>query len=335
MTGKVEKKGLGKRILRWGRNILIVIFAGAILLVLAGLAYEKISENRDSKKYNPPGQIIDINGHGMHVYAKGIGKATVVFASGWGIPCPYAEYYPLYEEISRFTRVVVYDRPGYGWSETSDSPRDIDTITQEIHELLEKSGEKPPYILVGHSLASLEVLRFAQLYTEEVQGIVLLDAGNPEYYANETLNDEATSSLSLKSVLSKTGVFRLLFKKSPSFLAAVYAPRNDFSLVPSELKDLDQAMYLKNMVNKSKSDEIDNLKTNASIVAASKSIGEIPLVILTSEDEASDPEWKSSQEALTNWSTISQQKILLGTNHNMHLYVPDIINLEILRIFTQ
>lgn len=328
----ISNLSLKKRILKWIKNLFIIGFAVGCLIVTAGIVYEKSSEYIDSRKYTAPGQIININGHNMHIYAKGSGEATVVFASGWGIPAPYAEYYPLYIEISKQSRIVVYDKPGYGWSSAAKTPRDIDTITKEIHELLVKSGEKPPYVLVGHSLASLEVLRFTQLYKDEVKGIVLLDAGSPEYYATETLTDDAASSSSLKSALNKTGVLRLLFNNSPGFLGSVYAPRNNFSLVPAALKGLDKAMYLKNMVSKNKSEEISNLKINASKVAASDKIGDIPLIILTSESEASDPKWKNSQEALKNWSTLSQQKILKGTNHNMHQYVPDIINKEILSI---
>jgi pimeloyl-ACP methyl ester carboxylesterase len=317
-------------ILKCLRNIFIIGLAVACSAAIGGIVYEKSAEYIESRKYAPPGQIISINGHDMHIYAEGSGKASVIFASGWGIPCPYAEYYPLYKEISKKSRIVVYDRPGYGWSSVSDTPRDIDAVTKEIHELLLESGEKPPYIFVGHSLASLEVLRFAQLYKDEVKGIVLLDAGNPEYYSSKTLTDDAATSMPLKSVLSKTGILRLLFNNSPGFLSAVYAPRNNFSLVPGEIKELDKAMYLKNMVNRNKSDEMNNIKTNASKVAASGHIGDIPLTILTSESEAKESEWRNSQEALKNWSSRGRQRIIEETNHNMHQYVPDIINKEIL-----
>lgn len=62
----------------------------------------------------------------------------------------------------------IYDKPGYGWSDITNAPRDIDTMIKEIHEVLSKAGEKPPYIYVAHSIALLEAIRFAQLYPDEV-----------------------------------------------------------------------------------------------------------------------------------------------------------------------
>ncbi|MGF7059883.1 alpha/beta fold hydrolase [Brassicibacter mesophilus] len=329
---KKNNLSIKRRVLKWIKKFFIIGMVGISLIVTVGIIYEKSAEYIDNRKYTPPGQIINIDGHDMHIYSKGEGKATVVFASGWGIPCPYVEYYPLYNEISKQTRIAVYDRPGYGWSSISKTPRDIDTITEEVHELLEKSGAKPPYILVGHSLASLEVLRFAQLYKDEVKGIVLIDAGNPEYYAQKTFDEDAASTLSLKSFLNKIGVIRLLFNNSPNFVDTVYAPRNNFSLVPEGLKEIDKAMYIRNMVNKNKHDEENNIQINASKVVEFSKIGDIPLIILTSESEANELEWNNSQEALKNWSTKSQQRIIKGSNHNMHQYVPDIINKEILNI---
>jgi pimeloyl-ACP methyl ester carboxylesterase len=119
---------------------------------------------------------------------------------------------------------------------------------------------------VGHSLASLEIIRFAQLYGDEVKGIVTIDAGNPEFYATETINDSALSSLRLKSILNSLGIFRLLFDHAPNFYVAAYAPRNNLALVPEELRELDKAMYLKNMINKNKTDEVNSMQVNAAAV---------------------------------------------------------------------
>jgi pimeloyl-ACP methyl ester carboxylesterase len=211
------------KIFKWLKNLFIIGFIGVIILLIIGLTYEKLSKYSDSRNYKYPGKIVEINNHKMHLYAEGNGDITVVFASGLGTPCPYIDFYPLYSEISKYTRIAVYDRPGYGWSEVTNSPRNIDTIAQELHELLDESGEKPPYILVGHSIASLEIIRFAQLYKDEVKGIVTIDAGNPEFYANNDIGGNSASSFKLSSMLNKLGIIRLLFNNSPNFYSAAYS----------------------------------------------------------------------------------------------------------------
>lgn len=307
--------------------------AAVILLVLfIGFVYEKTASYSDQKKYKPVGKVVDVNGHNMHIFAKGQGKATVVFVSGWGIPCPYADFYPLYNEISKYTRIAVYDRPGYGWSDTANTPRDIDTITEELHELLHKSGEKGPYILVAHSLGSLEVIRFAQRYKDEVKGIVMIEGGNPDYYSKEDMTDCAGTNSTIISVLKQFGILRLMFNSS-GFCDSVYSARNKFSLEPKELKVLDESMYLKNVVNKNKSDEQKNIKTNAAKVVSKGKLSNIPLRILTSESEAAaDTKWEKSQEAFKSWSSDSKQIVVSNANHNIHQYAPEVVNREILDI---
>ncbi len=197
--------------------------------------------------------------------------------------------------------------------------------------MLVKSGEKAPYILVGHSLASLEVIRFAQMYKNEVKGIVMIDAGNPEYYSNEDGEDQSVIADLLVSSLSKFGGFRLIFNMAAS--SSINASRNNLSLVPENLKELDKAMYLKNMINKNKNDEMKNAKNNAAKVVSNSKLGGIPLRILTSESKANEElNWKQSQQNFKNWSTDSKQIMVSGTDHYIHQYKPEIINEQILEI---
>jgi pimeloyl-ACP methyl ester carboxylesterase len=302
-------------------------------VLIAGFSYERAGEYFDMKRYKPVGKMIDINGHDMHIFTKGNGKATVVFASGWGTPSPYSDFYPLYNEISKYAKVAVYDRPGYGWSDVADTPRNIDTITKEIHSLLKKSGQRGPYIFVGHSLASLEVIRFAQMYKKEVKGIVMIDSGNPEYYAKEDMN--GVGNASLISIMRRFGVFRLLFKKQ-SFVSSVYEARSNLSLVPKKLKEIDEAMYLKNMENKNLIEENKNIKLNAAKVVASGKLGSIPLRILTSGSEAdSDSKWKTSQEQFKNWSSNSKQMIVPNAKHFIHQYAPQVVNQQIMELLNR
>jgi hypothetical protein len=102
--------------------------------------------------------------------------------------------------------------------------------------------------------------------------------------------------------------------------------------VPEELRKLDTAMYLKNMVNKNKIDEYTNMRVNANTVGKHGTLGDIPLRILTSETEAENEQWKNSQEMFKAWSTDSKQRIIEDTNHNMHQYVPDEVAFEILSL---
>ena len=271
------------KIIHWVGKFFIITLALLIIAVGSGFFYEAVSERIDLKHYPAPGKVVNIDGHGMHIYSEGQGSETVVFAAGWGIECPYVEYSPIYTKLSQHTRITVYDRPGYGWSEISNTSRDIDTISKELHKLLELSGGKAAVVLVGHSMASLELIRFAQLYPKEVKGIVMMDAGNPDFYASQETIQGALSGNKLKAILQKTGILRLLFTNE-NFINSVYASRNNFRLISPKMIEMDKALYLINLTNKNKNDEIMHLYNNAKTVAGGSSLGNIPLLLLTAEN---------------------------------------------------
>jgi pimeloyl-ACP methyl ester carboxylesterase len=55
-------------------------------------------------------------------------------------------------------------------------------IAKELHALLKNAGEKPPYVLVGHSYGGYIVRVFNGLYSDEVGGIVLVEATQEDQY---------------------------------------------------------------------------------------------------------------------------------------------------------
>lgn len=119
-----------------------------------------------------------VNGHSMHLAIEGTGT-PVVFSAGAGVKDPYADFLPVTSVVRRYAKAVVFDRAGFGKSAPTDQPRDIDTVTTEMRDLFAAAGLRPPFILVGHSIASLEVLRFAQRWPGLVEGIVLIEGTPP------------------------------------------------------------------------------------------------------------------------------------------------------------
>ena len=62
---------------------------------------------------------------------------------------------------------------------TRDPPATTQTfVTQadDLHQLLANAGEQGPYVLVGHSFGGAEAVTFASRYTDEVAGVMLVDA---------------------------------------------------------------------------------------------------------------------------------------------------------------
>ena len=79
-------------------------------------------------------------------------------------------------------RVVRYDREGKWFSESSKETFTPEFYARQLHILLEISGEKPPYILVGHSLGGIYNRIFRDIYPNEVKAMVFIDSSHPEQW---------------------------------------------------------------------------------------------------------------------------------------------------------
>ncbi|WP_414575249.1 alpha/beta fold hydrolase [Anabaena sp. CCY 9402-a] len=141
-----------------------------IIVLLATTFYQAIASLRENRQ-PPPGQLIDVGGYRLHFYTAGKSNPTVVLEHSLG----GMEGYLLVQEIAQLSRVCIYDRAGYGWSDHSPHPRTSQQIVTELDTLLTQAGIEPPYILVGNSFGSYNVRLYAHYFPEKVIGMVLTD----------------------------------------------------------------------------------------------------------------------------------------------------------------
>ncbi len=323
---------------KW-RKILLRTFmyglAFLIVLLSAGALYQWNGVRQDAKTYVPIGKLYDIQGGKMHLVTGGQGDTTVVFASGWGTANPYVDFYPLYDGLAPYAKYAVYDRFGYGYSDTTGEDRDIDTIVAEIHELLAASGQKPPYLFVGHSLGSLETIRYAQKYPNEVKGIVMVEGGSPEYYASRK---PLTVIPLVQGFLVDTGVARALYHVN-GFAEGLADERNRLRLLPDNLKELDRVSTLVKGVNKNMDKEIRQSRANAKKILATGNRLDIPITVLTADYFGKlndDKAWMEHEASFPKWSTAQGKQIVVPeSSHYLHHYNPAIVVQEILVMIGQ
>jgi len=124
-----------------------------------------------------PGRMIDLGGRGLHLLCTGSGAPTIVLeagaAEGW------YSFHLIQGPLSKDFRVCSYDRAGFGYSDPRPGPRTTAALNEDLRELLRRAGEKPPFVLVGHSLGGDLVLRYLARYPSDVAGVVLVDAADP------------------------------------------------------------------------------------------------------------------------------------------------------------
>ena len=132
----------------------------------------------ETPPYPPPGRLVDVGGWRLHLSCTGEAapsQPTVILEAGVG---DFSVEWSLVQPgVARFARVCSYDRAGDGWSELGPHPRTMRQIVHELHTLLENAGERPPYVLVGHSYGGWLVRLYQAAYPSEVAGMVLVEAG--------------------------------------------------------------------------------------------------------------------------------------------------------------
>jgi pimeloyl-ACP methyl ester carboxylesterase len=154
---------------------LVVALIAILVLACAGLAYERRGERRDAVRLPPPGRLVDIgDGRRLHIHVTGAGAPTVVLESG--IAATSLSWALVQPQVAQFSTVCSYDRGGLGWSGVTNAARTPSAIARELRTLLRNAHLPAPYIVVGHSFGGLVAQRFADLYRDEVVGLVLVDS---------------------------------------------------------------------------------------------------------------------------------------------------------------
>ncbi len=137
----------------------------------------------------PPGRLIDIGTHQLHLQCAGEGPPAVVFdAALGGSSLSWSLVHPA---VARITRACTYDRAGFGWSDAGPLPRTAGRIADELHQLLQRAEVPGPYVLVGHSYGGLVMRLMAARHAEDVAGLVLIEPAIPEEWARPTAEQHA------------------------------------------------------------------------------------------------------------------------------------------------
>ncbi len=293
-----------------------------IFLVFSSM-YNYIMLNAEKHKFTPPGRLIKIDDHKMHIVSRGEGKTTVIMTSGCGTLCPYTDFYKLESKVSEFTRTCLYDRPGYGWSEYSKTSRDTERIAYDLKRLLEKAGEKPPYVFVAYSSGLMEALLFAHKYPSEVAGMVIIDGAGPYRFIQFSNSDKnKLSNLNFKfevlifKFLNFTGIIRLacLFNLIPRL-----ADRT--KKLPKYICELEKAMLFKNLYNRMILEERKTFLSTSLKMSEHLDIKNLPITIITADSSLYNIYgWSESQKSLLELSSNSKQIIIKNTNHNNILH---------------
>lgn len=316
------------------------VLVSFVALATIGALYQIVGTVLDRKQHPPPGQMIDVGGHRLHLHCMGQGSPTVVLeagAPGWSL-----YWSTVQPEVARVTRVCSYDRAGLGWSERGPLPRTGQQLARELHRLLDRAGIPGPYILVGHSLGGLVTRLYRQEHPRDVVGMVLVDAGHTlemRQLEFRSFTHAAQSMLPIMRTMTILGIPRLMmsFDKLPSLLA------EQETKVPESIRPMLRAGWLRTGSVTTLADEGSALIETLEQVRRTDSLGDLPLVVVTATAPVWWPDmpsqvnpvkfrkmWLDLQQDLTTLSSNSRQVFADQSGHFIQFDQPSLV-IEVIR----
>lgn len=307
---KIKKTSRKKE--KFKKRLVPLTIIGAIVI---GIIYQQLAIYYNASNLGRMGRLVDINGVNMHLYDSGMSDIPIVFTANIGSNVPFVDLYPLHNTLSENHRVMVYDKPGYGWSEYTSASRDIDTICEEIHAVLHSNdvpGDEDtylePFIYVAQGMGALEAIRYAQLYPEDVAGIIFIEGTSPTFCAD--YNNIMIIESFLINSLRNTGLLRLISNSN-----FVMNSLNDNPELSDELRALNKGIGLEKNWSRNVIAEKLNISTNAEVILSNLSeekLGDLPIRVITSEANTYST-WNRTQKALLGLSSDSQQYFIEGS----------------------
>ncbi len=329
--------------IRWCSLALTVVF------LLSGASAARAQDGQASPPLSPPGRLVDVGGWRLHLNCAGTARRsgpTVILEAGAG---DFSVDWSLVQPgVARFARVCSYDRAGSGWSDLGPHPRTMHQIVFELHTLLGKAGEPPPYVLVGHSRGGWLVRLYQKMYPADVAGMVLVEAGGDNPWrktpekglvrSSDLATGKAIPAVKASDPLRESDIPRrfvaMIEDQVPQLSAHANDPPRD--KLPADAQRMRTWSYaqMKMHISNDNDFEAEELGLLRGGRARTEHVlGEMPLIVLSRgvpEDlspagRAGEEEHNNDQAALVALSRIGKQVVAKRSGHHIPLDEPDVV----------
>jgi pimeloyl-ACP methyl ester carboxylesterase len=297
------------------------LFLTLALPVLGLFVAEPALADPDMAAFPPPGRLVAVDGHQRHLFCTGVGTPTVILEEGAGGAS--LNWVWIQRMVAATTRVCSYDRPGYGWSDPSDTPRDAETVGRELDALLKSAREKRPFIIVGHSLGGAYARMFAAQQPDEVVGLVLVDATSPSAFA--TMSEVGLPPIrksAFEMFLASSGALFQVAHRIGLIRITIDEDLNDF---PPDAVPVMRAFLLSDERARTAVRELDSVSDTLGQISPLSGVGLMPVTVIAADrwiDKDPDvaakrAEWNKKQWQ-RNWLAISNNSrflVVAGSDH--------------------
>jgi len=253
----------------------------------------------------PTGRLVDIGGRKLHLLCTGSGSPTVVLvAGGGGFAIDWALVQP---PLAATARVCSYDRAGLGWSDEGPADETVEQTVADLHELLQRAGERPPYVLVGASIGGIFIRAYQRAFPSDVAALVFSNSANRVGLAANGVNG-------LLWTLSENQI-RSAFPLPPPPGPAPSREDDPFDRLPTDLQAvrLQFDVQLYERFQRQRDDSASLLSWRKEFLRE------------FDETEGATPPLDGLAARRPLFSTNTTAVVAKGSGHEIHLYQPDVL----------
>lgn len=309
----------------------MVIVGSIIVAVILALIWTHMLMNRRNQdKFHYAGKLHNVGHRKLHIHVSGQNEApTVVFDHGSEYGASSHTWHMVIERVQHFSKVVTYDRAGYGYSDGGTYPRTNMSHVEDLRELLQAENIKGPVIIVGHGYGAINARLFAHRYPKQVSGLILVDALHedeysgkfPEQYEVEQLKKQ--KKYKLYTVLTYFGVVKGLLRLQSSL-------RQLLNHYPREIRKQIWTLIALNKTVKTIANEQAYIEQGFNQIRKVKSYKNIPVTVIIGggiDDDSNDLK-QARYDTAANMKKLSEQGLLIvAPNSDRHVPIeqPEVV----------
>jgi pimeloyl-ACP methyl ester carboxylesterase len=198
-----------------------------------------------------------------------------------------------------------------GWSDPPPEQVDAVDAMTDLYAALQMQNIEGPYVLVGHSMGALTARVFAQLYPDEVAGLVLVDPRDVTWEGVYEQEPQLSPAVAWAAgAISRTGVVRLFGPYS-----------QDLDGLPQEAREASAAIAYSHHHVGSLAVEAHIGDSAAAWLRQNEIMPDVPIIVLSAGDAGGgfDAEQRAAFTALhariADRAEQGEHRIIPGTNH--------------------
>ncbi|KAI3407076.2 hypothetical protein KGF56_000063 [Candida oxycetoniae] len=184
LTGRIEKR---KSITELGIIMVKVLFEVFILWTIWCISLTLWLSCFD-KHEKPWGKLVPVDNNQFRVHLACFGdvhkksEQPIILVEGGQTTSSevFQEWIEELFQLGKIERYCIWDRPGYGWSDSAPPPDSIGIITEYLSEALQTEKIEGPFTVVGFDIGGLYARMFSSRHRAQIHSILFVDSWSPD-----------------------------------------------------------------------------------------------------------------------------------------------------------